>query len=69
MNSALSGTRVQWRKSSYSTDTANCVEFALLSAVRIGVRDSKDSNGPMISYDSVAWRDFVAAVRAGAFGR
>jgi hypothetical protein len=56
----------QWRKSSYSSDTANCVEVAL-SVAHVGVRDSKDPDGPVLTYATQSWRDFVIAVRAGDF--
>lgn len=65
MNRALNDAVPRWRKSTYSSDTANCVEFALLPADEIGVRDSKDPGGPVLSYGPAAWRGFVAAVRAG----
>ena len=65
MNRARSGTR-QWRKSSYSSDSANCVEV-LLSETQVGVRDSKDQTGPALSYSAASWTDFVAAVRSGEF--
>lgn len=66
MDRARIGTRPQWRKSTYSSDTANCVEFALLPTSEIGVRDSKDPQGAVLAYTPSAWRTFVAAVQAGA---
>ncbi|GAA3288994.1 DUF397 domain-containing protein [Dactylosporangium vinaceum] len=66
MNLARIESLVRWRKSSYSSDTANCVEFAVLPAIGIGVRDSKDPGGPVLACSPEAWRGFVAAVRTGA---
>ena len=66
MNLARIESLVRWQKSSYSSETANCVEFAVMPAIGIGVRDSKDPGGPVLAYSSDAWRDFVAAVRTGA---
>ena len=57
---------LQWRKSSYSSDTANCVEVAS-SPDRIYVRDSKDPNLTAISYATGSWRTFIEAVRTNAF--
>jgi len=59
--------RAPWRKSSYSADTANCVEFAP-SLSDVAVRDSKNP-GPVLSYDTQAWRTFIMGVRGGAFDR
>jgi hypothetical protein len=59
---------LRWRKSSYSADTANCVEFAPLDAA-VAIRDSKDSDGPVLAYQNDSWSRFTAAVRAGIFDR
>ena len=63
-----SGTQAQWFKSRRSSDTANCVEVAILSSsLQVGVRDSKNTEGPLLTYSAESWRDFVAAVQAGEF--
>jgi hypothetical protein len=54
----------QWRKSSRSCDTANCVEVSL-SSDHVGVRDTKDVAGPMLAYSARDWQLFVSAVRSG----
>ena len=54
-----------WLKSSRSADNAQCVEVRLTQAV--GVRDSKDRSGPVLAVDAVAWRGFVAGVKAGEY--
>ena len=58
------GRPVLWRKSSYSSDSANCVEFAP-AAHHVSVRDSKDPDGPVLRFAAQSWRDFVATVREG----
>jgi hypothetical protein len=40
----------RWRKSSYSTETADCVEIANLAGSRtVGIRDSKNPTGGHLS--------------------
>jgi Domain of unknown function (DUF397) len=61
----------QWVKSSYSGNGGgNCVEvapeFATLGAVP--VRDSKDPEGPALTFSPAAWQSFVSAVNAEEFG-
>lgn len=63
----MRSSRAPWRKSSYSADTANCLEFSP-SEVDVAVRDSKNP-GPVLSYDTQSWRSFIAAVRGDMFGR
>jgi hypothetical protein len=58
------GKRLPWRKSSFSSDTANCVEFAPGSDL-VGLRDSKDPDGPSLWFAVESWRDFVAKIRTG----
>jgi hypothetical protein len=45
---------VVWRKSSFSTATGECVEVALSSEV-VGVRDSKNPNGPTLNLAPARW--------------
>lgn len=47
-----------WRKSSYSSDSANCVEVAELPGA-VAVRDSKDPDGGVLLVSLDAWRAFV----------
>jgi Domain of unknown function (DUF397) len=58
----------RWWKSSYSAESANCLEVAIVPT-GLAVRDSKDRTGPTLSYPVAAWRDFVADVRRGVFDR
>ncbi|WP_405585996.1 DUF397 domain-containing protein [Streptomyces sp. NBC_01190] len=61
-------TPVNWRKSSYSGSTNNCVEVAdgMVGGV-VPVRDSKDPEGPVLAFGADAWCAFVGGVRAGEF--
>ncbi|AEW93615.1 hypothetical protein SCATT_12440 [Streptantibioticus cattleyicolor NRRL 8057 = DSM 46488] len=64
---ALGG--AQWHKSSHSTDTGgNCVEVAALPAT-VAVRDSKDPDGPALTFTPEAFTAFVTAVAKGEFTR
>ena len=61
--SKLSG--AVWRKSNRSGGNGgNCVEVALTPDV-VGVRDSKNRTGPVLTVSPDAWREFVAEVKAG----
>jgi Domain of unknown function (DUF397) len=66
MGEVPDGKRLLWRKSSFSSDTANCVEFAPGSD-RVGLRDSKDPEGPSLWFTVDSWRDFVATIVADEF--
>ena len=62
MNSTL-GTR--WRKSSYSDHAGgDCVEAADLAPL-IGIRDSKDPDGPKLTLTPAAWSTFVRDLKNG----
>ncbi|MFC5748384.1 DUF397 domain-containing protein [Actinomadura rugatobispora] len=55
-------TGAKWRKSSYtSSNGGNCVELAGDAGV-VAVRDSKDTNGPVLLVTRVALREAVRAV-------
>lgn len=47
-----------WRKSSFSANEANCVEVAR-SAEVVGVRDSKNTAGPMLVLPAATWSRLV----------
>ena len=59
---------VGWAKSRRSGGTDNCVEVALAPSIdRVGVRDSKDPNGPILDVAGGAWSAFLADIRQGRF--
>lgn len=54
-----------WRKSSYSSaEGQNCVEVAVLPLGNYAVRDSKDPDGPTLTFKA-EWSAFIAGVKAG----
>jgi hypothetical protein len=57
-----------WRKSSYTSATGNCVEVAQFPGASIGVRDSKDPDGPKLLFSSGEWRAFITGIKAGELG-
>lgn len=57
-----------WRKSTRSGNQANCVEVGCADAV-VGVRDSKDREGPVLLASPAAWTSFVSAVTVGTDAR
>jgi hypothetical protein len=72
-------TSVEWRKSSRSGNGANCVEIATVDARLFPidkaqtagrlflVRDSKDPDGPVLSFTPDEWRAFTEGVKDGEF--
>jgi predicted secreted Zn-dependent protease len=57
-----------WVKSSFSFANGNCVEVADLPDGRIGVRNSRDPEGPVLRFTSDEWQAFLGGVRRGEFG-
>ncbi len=67
MNDDLSGAK--WFKSTRSESGANCVEVAWLERGTVGVRDSKNPNGPALTFTPSEWDAFIAATHTGDFNR
>jgi hypothetical protein len=55
-------TKAQWRKSSRSSGNGACVEAADLHEA-IAVRDSKDPDGPRLTFSRQAWTAFVGRTK------
>jgi hypothetical protein len=62
-------TGANWRKSSYSNNGGNsCVEVAAdVPGSLVGVRDSKDLQGPALIFTAGEWAAFAAGIRGGEF--
>ncbi|TDB96623.1 DUF397 domain-containing protein [Actinomadura sp. 7K534] len=55
-----------WRKSSHSDHSGGeCVEVADLAPM-VGVRDSKDPDGPKLAFSASAWSAFTRSVKSNA---
>ncbi|MEU5428987.1 DUF397 domain-containing protein [Streptomyces olivoreticuli] len=59
--------KAQWRKSTYSGDSGDCVEVADGHTGLVPVRDSKTPHGPALLIHARAWAHFIAGIQAGAF--
>ncbi|MEN3535037.1 DUF397 domain-containing protein [Microbispora sp. NPDC004025] len=66
MNSIdLSG--AAWWKSSRSANNCACVEVAVLADGHVGVRDSKNQDGPALVFTPAEWDAFIGGVKDGEF--
>jgi hypothetical protein len=53
---------LSWRTASYSVGNGECVEVASAWG-RVSLRDSKDPEGPVLSYSADAFRSFIDATK------
>jgi len=58
---------LRWIKSSFSFANGDCVEVASLPDGGIGVRDSKDTSGPVLQFTQSEWQAFIGGARNGEF--
>ena len=58
-----------WIKSSLSFANGNCVEVADLPDGTVGIRNSRDSDGPVLRFTPDEWVAFLAGARRGEFDR
>ena len=61
-------TGARWRKSSYSGSGGQqngCVEVARCQPGGIAVRDSKDPEGPRLTFTPSGWQAFTGQLKAG----
>ncbi|MGW4461522.1 DUF397 domain-containing protein [Micromonospora sp. NPDC004704] len=57
-------TGATWRTSTRSSNGGNtCVEVADNLRGIVGVRDSKDRQGPVLTFDPTAWQAFVTTAK------
>lgn len=61
------GSGANWVKSSLSFANGNCVEVADLVDGSIGIRNSRDSEGPVLRFTPDEWHAFLGGVRNGEF--
>ncbi|NNH71073.1 DUF397 domain-containing protein [Nocardia uniformis] len=59
----------KWFKSSRSTAGGECVEAAHLATGMVGVRDSKNPDGPALVFGGAVWDSFVGDIQAGKLDR
>jgi hypothetical protein len=58
---------VGWRTSTRSPVDENCVEVGGCCCDGVLVRDSKDRDGPRLSFAASTWTDFLAGCKTGEF--
>ena len=51
--------RAEWHKSSYSSQSGNCVEVARNLPGLVAVRDSKEPDGAKLVVSQETWRVFI----------
>ncbi|GGM17859.1 MULTISPECIES: DUF397 domain-containing protein [Micromonospora] len=59
-------TTLTWKKSTRSNAGGDCVEVATPPQLVL-VRDSKDQQGPVLSFTSGQWTGFVRGIKVGTF--
>ncbi|KAA6221370.1 DUF397 domain-containing protein [Streptomyces albofaciens JCM 4342] len=63
----------RWVKSSHSNpDGGNCLEWSPTTGISTGVlpvRDSKNPQGPILTFPTPSFTEFITAVKADAFSR
>jgi hypothetical protein len=56
--------RAEWRKSSYSSQSGNCMEVARNLPELVAVRDSKEPDGAKLVVSRETWQGFLKGLRA-----
>ena len=55
--------RAEWRKSSYSSQSGNCVEVARNLPALVAIRDSHAPDGAKLVVSQETWRAFLKSLR------
>jgi hypothetical protein len=58
-----------WIRSSLSFSNGNCVEVAELPSGSVGVRNSRDPEGAVLTFTRAEWEAFLGGARLGEFDR
>ena len=56
--------RAEWHKSSYSSQSGNCVEVARNLPGLVAIRDSKAPDAPNLLVSPETWQAFLLTLRA-----
>jgi hypothetical protein len=56
--------RAVWRKTTYSNNGGACVEVASNLPGTVAVRDSKNSDGPALTFITDSWRAFINDIKS-----
>lgn len=59
--------KVQWKKSSASTNALNCVEFAVTNDGTILLRDTKNRDAGILYFNEEEWVAFINGVKKSEF--
>lgn len=57
----------EWTKSSRSSSTGSCVEVRRTEGDNIQVRDSKNPEGPMLTFGTAEWKAFINGTKDNEF--
>jgi hypothetical protein len=59
--------KARWIKASASNGATACVETTSIRADEVLVRNSRDREGPILSFTKAEWVAFIAGAKAGEF--
>lgn len=60
--------RAQWRTSTHSGQNGSCIQVAANLPGIIAIRDSKNPDGPKLTFAPEEWQRFAACIRTGRYG-
>lgn len=58
---------VHWRKGQRSSATGNCVQTAKLPSGGVGIRNSRQPDGPVLLFGDAEVRAFLEGIKDGEF--